>query len=198
MHCIKSNLDTQVVSSDSEDGSAYKTVHKLRKPKDVVELSDSEDDTYGVSCSSDKCAERSHSPQPLRTNPMNATQPSRSSAPTVKPPSKNAIPIAVPMNGDIPRGSARPAANAEEVFDMRIADNEYDVPMTAADTEKAIRDLVSGAFGETEVEVSLEDAEVPGLDPKFKLLPHQVASRKWMADRETGKKNGGILADDMG
>lgn len=131
-------------------------------------------------------------------NPMNATQPPRPSAGTLKPPSKPAIPIAVPTNRDVSRASAWPATNEDEVFDMRIADNEYDVPMTAADTEKAIRDLVSGAFGETEVEVSLEDAEVPGLDPKFKLLPHQVASRKWMADRETGKKNGGILADDMG
>ncbi|KAH9830624.1 SNF2 family N-terminal domain-containing protein [Rhodofomes roseus] len=70
--------------------------------------------------------------------------------------------------------------------------------MTATDTEKAIRDLVSGAFGDMEVEVSIEDAVVPGLDPQFRLLAHQVAGRKWMADRETGKKNGGILADDMG
>ena len=81
---------------------------------------------------------------------------------------------------------------------MRIADNMYDLPMSPADTEKAIRDLVSGAFGETEVEVSSEDVTVPGLDPKFKLLLHQVAGRKWMADRESGKKTGGILADDMG
>lgn len=129
---------------------------------------------------------------------MNANQPPRPSAPVAKPPSKPAIPIAVPTNRDVPRALGRPGPNDDEVFDMRIADNEYDVPMSAADTEKAIRDLVSGAFGETEVEVSLDDTEVPGLDPKFRLLAHQVVSRKWMADRESGKKNGGILADDMG
>lgn len=169
----------------------------------MIELSDSDDDAYGTFDQlSRPLAEHNYSPQqPLRTNTVNANQPPRHSAPIAKPPSKPAVPIAVPTNHDIPRGLGRPGSNEDEVFDMRIADNEYEVPMTAADTEKAIRDLVSGAFGETEVEVSLDDdadAVVPGLDPQFRLLPHQVVSRKWMADRESGKKNGGILADDMG
>ncbi|KAH9915737.1 P-loop containing nucleoside triphosphate hydrolase protein [Fomitopsis serialis] len=115
---------------------------------------------------------------PLRAQPMN----------TAKAQQQHRVPVHIPSNRDIPRA----------VFDMQVADNLYDVPMTAADTEKAIQDLVSGAFGETEVDASVEDLKVPGLDPKFTLLLHQVAGRKWMADRETGKANGGILADDMG
>lgn len=31
-----------------------------------------------------------------------------------------------------------------------------------------------------------------------KLLPHQVTGIAWLVSRETGKKKGGILADDMG
>ena len=43
-----------------------------------------------------------------------------------------------------------------------------------------------------------EDAIVPGFREGIRLLPHQIVGRAWMKDRETGKKAGGILADDMG
>ena len=47
-------------------------------------------------------------------------------------------------------------------------------------------------------EFSEEDMVVPGFSDNIRLLPHQVTGRKWMAERESGKKMGGILADDMG
>ncbi|TFK51301.1 hypothetical protein OE88DRAFT_1659198 [Heliocybe sulcata] len=39
---------------------------------------------------------------------------------------------------------------------------------------------------------------VKGFAPGVKLLPHQNHARQWMAHRETGKRRGGIIADDMG
>ncbi|KZT63245.1 hypothetical protein DAEQUDRAFT_742034 [Daedalea quercina L-15889] len=178
--------ETISISSDtSDEAPPVKATAKPKPPREVIDVSDSEDSAP------------QNIPQPLRTNPMNAAKVQRPVEPGTKPSSMPGIPIPIPTNRAIPRAPL-PQPNAEEVFDMRVADNEYDLPMSPADTEKAIRDLVSGAFGENEVEVSLEDATVPGLDPQFQLLPHQVAGRKWMADRESGKKNGGILADDMG
>lgn len=41
------------------------------------------------------------------------------------------------------------------------------------------------------------DAFVPGFAPGIKLKPWQVHGRHWMLERETGRKHGGILADDV-
>ncbi|KAH9941545.1 SNF2 family N-terminal domain-containing protein [Amylocystis lapponica] len=70
--------------------------------------------------------------------------------------------------------------------------------MSHDEAEKALRDLVSDVYAHGDVEVSMDDALVDGFRDGFKLLPHQVVGRHWMADRESGKKLGGILADDMG
>lgn len=70
--------------------------------------------------------------------------------------------------------------------------------MSTEDTDKALRELMSDVGQHVDTEIDMEDAIVPGFKDSIKLLPHQVLGRKWMADRETGKRNGGILADDMG
>ncbi|EMD37109.1 hypothetical protein CERSUDRAFT_155596 [Gelatoporia subvermispora B] len=74
----------------------------------------------------------------------------------------------------------------------------YETALSAEEAEKALRDLVSATYDHSDQEISMEDAIVDGFREGFRLLPHQVISRKWMADRESGKKLGGILADDMG
>ena len=79
--------------------------------------------------------------------------------------------------------------------------NAYDVEerfMTQADTEKALRDFVADEYNDGEVQYTIEDATVEGFREGVLLLPHQIKSRRWMAERESGKKTGGILADDMG
>ncbi|TBU59783.1 SNF2 family N-terminal domain-containing protein [Dichomitus squalens] len=70
--------------------------------------------------------------------------------------------------------------------------------MTQADTEKALRDFVAEEYNDGGVQYTIEDATVEGFREGVLLLPHQIKSRVWMAERESGKKTGGILADDMG
>ncbi|KAJ8092278.1 hypothetical protein PM082_023881 [Marasmius tenuissimus] len=73
------------------------------------------------------------------------------------------------------------------------------------EAEKALKDLMDGTMNESDesenVEVTDDDARVPGFQEGIQLLPHQVIGRRWMDERENDmkKKNfGGILADDMG
>lgn len=49
-----------------------------------------------------------------------------------------------------------------------------------------------------EGQIDMSQAIVEGFRENVILLPHQVLGRLWMGERETGKKMGGILADDMG
>lgn len=73
--------------------------------------------------------------------------------------------------------------------------------MTVAETEKALRDLISGNMNDEEEQgIDAEDKIVEGFKDGIKLLDHQVIGRKWMAGREDldMKRYGGILADDMG
>ncbi|EJD52040.1 hypothetical protein AURDEDRAFT_98801 [Auricularia subglabra TFB-10046 SS5] len=59
-------------------------------------------------------------------------------------------------------------------------------------------ELVESGLADQEHEFDPEDAIVDGFQEHIKLLPHQIIGRKWMREREEGKKFGGILADDMG
>ena len=86
----------------------------------------------------------------------------------------------------------------EERIDIPIIVDGDDRNLSQADTEKALRDLVAETYNDGDVEYSIEDATVDGFRDGFLLLPHQIKSRTWMAERESGKKTGGILADDMG
>ncbi|KAF9453312.1 hypothetical protein P691DRAFT_658741 [Macrolepiota fuliginosa MF-IS2] len=73
--------------------------------------------------------------------------------------------------------------------------------MTIGETEKALRELISGNMNdEEEVEIDAEDKFVEGFKDGIKLLDHQVVGRNWMEGRECveEKRYGGILADDMG
>ena len=47
-------------------------------------------------------------------------------------------------------------------------------------------------------DIDMKLAVVDGFREDVRLLPHQVVGRIWMKERESGKKLGGILADDMG
>ena len=110
-----------------------------------------------------------------------------------------AIPIQIPSNKDLPKPAPpikRYASQPQYEFD--VANGISDPFMSQADAQKALQDLVSEAYNEVDQPVSVEDATVEGFSEDTTLLPHQVLGRKWMAERETGKKNGGILADDMG
>ncbi|CCM05412.1 uncharacterized protein FIBRA_07629 [Fibroporia radiculosa] len=173
-----------IASTSSESSAPPQFKPRVTAP--MIVLSDSEDDEPEIVSA----------PQPLRSFPPNTSGPNASNNVPSKP--KRATPIRVPSNKDLPVSRSAPEHNYE-TFDMPAVDNMYDPPMSQADAEKALRELVTGAYGhEEDVEISMEDAEVEGFRPGIKLLTHQIASRKWMASRESGKKMGGILADDMG
>lgn len=116
----------------------------------------------------------------------------------VRPSSSNPpVPIRIPSNRDLPQ-PAPYIQRDNSHFNLDVADAIPDPYVSQAEAQKALQDLVSDAYNEVDQPVSIEDAIVEGFNEGVKLLPHQVLGRKWMADRETGKKNGGILADDMG
>ncbi len=117
----------------------------------------------------------------------------------MKAPTKiiKAAPIHIPSNKDIPR-PVRPTEPEYEVFDMRVVDNTPEYRMTTTDAEKALKDLMTDVKDGGDIEINMEDAIVAGFKDNVRLLPHQVIGRTWMKERETGKRTGGILADDMG
>ncbi|KAI0058318.1 hypothetical protein BV25DRAFT_1830155 [Artomyces pyxidatus] len=121
-----------------------------------------------------------------------------------------AKPIQIPSNKDLtqpPRPKA-PQSNHAQVWEtFREPDDAglFDPRKTAAEAEKDLKDLLQQSFdGREEGEegkeepIDMKEATVAGFREGIQLLPHQVVGRKWMAERESGKKLGGILADDMG
>ena len=85
-----------------------------------------------------------------------------------------------------------------ETFDNSEVDRLYDPIKTAAEAERDLQDLLAGSMNDNNTEIDMKLATVKGFHEDIKLLPHQVLGRIWMTERETGKKTGGILADDMG
>lgn len=108
-------------------------------------------------------------------------------------------PIHIPSNRDL-QPAIRPEVNPTwETFNMPEESNLYDPRTSAAEAEKALRQLVEDSHNDNaDEEVDMSQAIVDGFSDGITLLPHQVLGRAWMRDRETGKKAGGILADDMG
>lgn len=109
--------------------------------------------------------------------------PSPQSAP--EPEEKDKEPEEVEMNG--------------EDFDLNQAKfTAEDFERFHGDPEEQMRNLLAGAVGEGEGEGE-EDEEgadtVEGFADGMRLMPHQVRGVKWMRERETGRKYGGILAD---
>jgi SNF2 family DNA or RNA helicase len=101
-------------------------------------------------------------------------------------------PIHIPSNRDILPGPSQPNPTWDEA-------NLYDQRMSTAETEKALRALVEDSIThDDEVEINMDEAIVEGFKDGITLLPHQVLGRAWMRERESSKKTGGILADDMG
>ena len=93
----------------------------------------------------------------------------------------------------------RAAEGNEETFNFAAFDRSEDPRMTTAEAQKALQDLVADVYnGDVGHEIEEEDTIVEDFRDGIVLLPHQVIGRKWMAERETGKKTGGLLADDMG
>jgi hypothetical protein len=77
------------------------------------------------------------------------------------------------------------------------------IPMSAedydrhhGDAEEHMRELLSGAVGDGEDDDAQEGEElVEGFAKGVRLMPHQIRGTRWMRQRETGRKYGGILAD---
>jgi hypothetical protein len=105
-------------------------------------------------------------------------------------------PIHIPSNSapDPPKGNP-----TWETFTLQDEGHLYDPQTSAAEAEKALRQLVEDSHNDNEDDqVDMSLAIVEGFQDGITLLPHQVLGRVWMKERETGKKAGGILADDMG
>ncbi|OBZ66360.1 hypothetical protein A0H81_13586 [Grifola frondosa] len=166
----------------SSSNSSVASPHRTQR---IVVLSDSEDDDV---------VEVTSPLVPLRSQPPNHQIPNIRQGPTQDRGTK-AVPIHIPTNKDLPTHATDPGY---ETFNMPQFDNIDDRKLSVTDTEKALRDLVTDVYNGGDQEFTIEDATVDGFREGIKLLPHQVTSRRWMADRESGKKLGGILADDMG
>ena len=112
------------------------------------------------------------------------------------------IPIRVPANSTQRPAPLKPqpstSEDMRETFDMRVAETTTEYRITQEDTDKALRDLMSDVRNDIKEEIDMSESVVPGFRDGILLLPHQIVGRKWMAERETGKRTGGILADDMG
>lgn len=109
-------------------------------------------------------------------------------------------PIPVPTLQDAVRTAPRAEANPTwEAFDLPDDRHLYDPATSATEAEKALRELVEESHNDNgDTEIDMSQAIVEGFREGIVLMPHQVLGRAWMKERETGKKLGGILADDMG
>ena len=197
----------------SEDSSVPVRLTGHRRPANVVEISDSEDEqeapapryvflyrnslyvTLNILCS--PLEQHNNIQPPVR--PSGAVPGFPAPSNHYKPPpapafQKPAVPIPPPVQNQDATWGAFNAINEA---------NLYDPKKTAAEAEKDLKELFAQSFdgreeGEDEIEIDMADAVVEGFQDDVRLLPHQVLARKWMSDRESGKRFGGILADDMG
>ncbi|KAG8934213.1 hypothetical protein FRC02_010383 [Tulasnella sp. 418] len=90
------------------------------------------------------------------------------------------------------------SGDSEELQMPQIGPSGYDPNeyKSSEEAQKELLDLVHGAMG-ADLDVDPEMAFVEGFAKGIKLLPHQIQGRTWMTERESGKKWGGILGDDV-
>ncbi|KAL4267211.1 SNF2/RAD54 Helicase and Transcription Factor [Pleurotus pulmonarius] len=203
----------EVISvSSSATSSTDSGRFKARTPQ--VNISDSESESGSEHGDSEDDVAPSRPPA-IKTNTVN-----QASIPLKKPvlphlPTANAlrpnipgtyvpaagVPIRIPSNGTSPFVAASTSNDAEpgELIDLPQQTYVGDF-MANTDTEKALKELMSGSMNDEEADIDMSEAIVKGFKENIRLLPHQVIGKKWMKEREdvTQKRYGGILADDMG
>ncbi|TNY21480.1 DNA repair protein rad5 [Rhodotorula diobovata] len=106
------------------------------------------------------------------------------------------VPISVPREGargSPPAGREGFAIDDDRALNKMMANLDVADDASPQDQEAALKELVASTSDMT----SVADFEPPeGL--ACTLLPHQEIGVRWLVERETGKKRGGILGDDMG
>jgi len=125
-----------------------------------------------------------------------AAVPTKTSVSSVVPASRKGISSRQPLGSAsaISKSIETKAGHAAGISGNKVQDDESRVTEEVA--QKALVDLVLQTH-EPDVPAD-QSSVVRGFADDIRLLPHQVSSRTWMHDRETGGKFGGILADDMG
>ena len=83
-----------------------------------------------------------------------------------------------------------------EMFDLNTAGiTAEDANYLDRDSEKHMRELLSGAIGEGEDDGEEPMETVHGLAEGVTLMPHQQRGVRWLKKREAARNFGGILAD---
>jgi len=83
-----------------------------------------------------------------------------------------------------------------EMFDLNTANiTAEDTMYLDRDSEKHMRELLSGAIGEGEDDGEEAMDTVHGLAEGVTLMPHQQRGVRWLKKREAARNFGGILAD---
>ena len=125
-----------------------------------------------------------------------AAAPIKTSVSCVMPTSRKSISSRQPLGSAtaISKSAEAKAGRAAGISGNKVQDDEPKI--TEEGAQKALVDLVLQTH-EPDVPIN-QGSVVPGFADSIRLLPHQVSSRAWMHDRETGGKFGGILADEMG
>ncbi|CAE6538065.1 unnamed protein product [Rhizoctonia solani] len=114
-----------------------------------------------------------------------------------RPPSGPGAPFKPPTFVGTSTGGGVTEDAQGEKFNIEVGGDDF--TSTPDDAQRALKELVEGAIGSTDLEgIDMKDATVKGFREGITLMPHQIQGRAWMRERETGKKCGGILADDMG
>ncbi|KAL0945767.1 hypothetical protein HGRIS_012056 [Hohenbuehelia grisea] len=110
-----------------------------------------------------------------------------------------------PVSASPGAGASRKTTKVEpkkETFELPEGNEVigFDFSCSKTPPQEHIADLMSGGFNTEEVDIDMAEAVVEEFKPKFKLFPHQVVARRWMAEREDLRlgRRGGFLADDMG
>lgn len=100
----------------------------------------------------------------------------------------------VPMPGPFVAPAAIISEGGETFNLGNIVADPLEYRKTADAAQKELVDLIQSSF-DADLDVDMEQAIVEGFAEDIKLLPHQIQGRLWMTERETGKKQGGILGD---